>query len=104
MNMVYQSTDQLRQMPLLSIENPPVVYGIELKGLNANDDGLYRLTDFEQRFTERIEAYDATPSSIRSTKYGDSATSSKVTASGDSGSTRARNMLRHMHPEMVRRW
>ena len=78
MNMVYQSTDQLRQMPLLSIENPPVVYGMELKGLNANDDGLYRLTDFEQRFTERIEAYDATPSSIRSTKYGDSATSAKV--------------------------
>ena len=78
MNMVYQSTDQLRQMPLLSIENPPVVYGMELKGLNANDDGLYRLTDFEQRFTERIEAYDATPSSIRSTKYGDSATPAKV--------------------------
>ena len=78
MNMVYQSTDQLRQMPLLSIENPPVVYGMELKGLNANDDGLYRLTDFEQRFTERIEAYDAAPSSIRSTKYGDSAASAKV--------------------------
>ena len=78
MNMVYQSTDQLRQMPLLSIENPPVVYGMELKGLNANDDGLYRLTDFEQRFTERIEAYDATPSNIQSTKYGDNGTPAKV--------------------------
>ena len=78
MNMVYQSTDQLRRMPLLSLDNPPVVYGMELKGLNANDDGLYRLTDFEQRFTERIEANDATPSSIRSTEHSENRNSATI--------------------------
>jgi glucose-1-phosphatase len=78
MNMVYQSTDQLRQMPLLSLQNPPIVYNMELKGLNANSDGLYRLADFEQRFTERIEAYDATPSSIQSMKYGESSSLTTV--------------------------
>jgi glucose-1-phosphatase len=67
MNMVYQSTDQLRQMPLLSLENPPVVYNMELKGLEANDDGLYRLADFEQHLSDRIDAYDDVPSSIRGT-------------------------------------
>ena len=78
MNMVYQSTDQMRLMPLLSLQNPPVVYGMQLKGLDANDDGLYRLTDFEQRLTERIEANDATPSSIRSTTYSDTRSSAAV--------------------------
>lgn len=78
MNMVYQSTDQLRQMPLLSLQNPPIVYNMELKGLNANSDGLYRLADFEQRFTERIEAYDATPSSIQGMKYGESSSLTTV--------------------------
>lgn len=67
MNMVYQSTDQLRQMPLLSLENPPVVYNMELKGLEANDDGLYRLADFEQHLSDCIDAYDDVPSSIRGT-------------------------------------
>ena len=50
----------------------------ELKGLNANDDGLYRLTDFEQRFTERIEANDATPSSIRSTEHSENRNSATI--------------------------
>jgi len=78
MNMVYQSTDQLRQMPLLSLDNPPVVYSMELKGLEANDDGLYRMKDFEQHFTERIEANDATASSIRSTTYGSNRSAAAV--------------------------
>ena len=51
---------------------------MQLKGLDANDDGLYRLTDFEQRLTERIEANDATPSSIRSTTYSDTRSSAAV--------------------------
>jgi glucose-1-phosphatase len=68
MNMVYQSTDQLRQMPLLSLGNPPVVYNMELKGLSANSDGLYRLTDFEKLLTERIEANGTTPASVHKAK------------------------------------
>ncbi len=45
LNLVYQSTEQLRNMTLLDLENPPMVYPIHLKGLNANADGLYPLED-----------------------------------------------------------
>ena len=78
MNMVYQSTDQLRQMPLLSLQNPPIVYGMKLNGLQANDDGLYRLADFEQRIAERIEANGATPAGIQSMQRRDSHAQAKV--------------------------
>lgn len=77
-NMVYQGTDQLRQMPLLSLENPPVVYSMELSGLACNDDGLCRLADFEQRLTERIEAYDATPTSMPGARSSDSRRSANI--------------------------
>ena len=40
LNLVYQSTDQLRSMALLDLENPPMTFPIRLKGLNANADGL----------------------------------------------------------------
>lgn len=52
MNLVYQSTDQLRQMSLLDLHNPPVVYPIQLKGMEANSDGLYRF----EALLERIES------------------------------------------------
>ena len=41
LKLVYQSTEQLRNMSLLDLENPPMVFPIRLKGLNANADGLY---------------------------------------------------------------
>ena len=41
LNLVYQSTEQLRNMALLDLENPPMVFPLSLKGLNANADGLY---------------------------------------------------------------
>ena len=41
LNLVYQSTEQLRNMTLLDLNNPPMVYPIRLKGLNANADGLF---------------------------------------------------------------
>ncbi len=49
LNLVYQSTEQLRNMALLDLENPPVVYPIRLKGLNANADGLYPFDTLIQR-------------------------------------------------------
>ena len=51
LKLVYQSTQQLRSMSLLDLENPPMVYPIRLKGLNANADGLYLFDDLVQRFT-----------------------------------------------------
>ena len=41
LNLVYQSTEQLRNMALLDLENPPMLFPLSLKGLNANADGLY---------------------------------------------------------------
>ena len=52
LNLVYQSTEQLRSMALLDLENPPMVFTVGLKGLNANDDGLYPY----EAFLNRIDA------------------------------------------------
>lgn len=56
---VYQSSDQLRQMPLLTAENPPMSYVLSFEGMKANADGLYKLSDLEARFDEAIGQYDA---------------------------------------------
>lgn len=61
-NIVYQSVDQLRNMELLSLDNPPMIYPLTLKGLEKNADGLYKLADLEDRFEEALAAYDAIPS------------------------------------------
>lgn len=52
LNLVYQSTEQLRNMTLLDLEYPPMVYPIRLKDLNANADGLYPFDALIQRFKE----------------------------------------------------
>lgn len=58
-NIVYQTTDQLRGLKMLSLDNPPMVYSLKLKGLTANADGLYTFEDVNGRFIEAIRAYDA---------------------------------------------
>ena len=54
LSLVYQSTEQLRNMTLLDLENPPVKFPIHLKGLTANDDGLYPYKALVERFVETI--------------------------------------------------
>ena len=54
LNLVYQSTEQLRNMTLLDLENPPMVFSIRLKGLSANEDGLYRYESLVERFVEKL--------------------------------------------------
>lgn len=58
-NLVYQSVDQLRNMELLSPENPPMIYPLSFKGLQRNADGLYDLDDVEARFADALAAYEA---------------------------------------------
>jgi glucose-1-phosphatase len=53
LNLVYQSTDQLRNMSLLDLDNPPMVFPIHLKGLSANADGLYTYDALVERFFEK---------------------------------------------------
>lgn len=35
-----------------------MVFPVALEGLTANEDGLYKLSDLEARFEDRIAAYD----------------------------------------------
>ena len=58
-NIVYQTTEQLRNMSLLNLENPPVVFSLKLKGLQANADGLYTIESVNDRFDKAIRAYEA---------------------------------------------
>ena len=54
LSLVYQSTDQLRNMTLLDLENPPMVFPIRLKGLSTNADGLYPYEALVKRFIEKL--------------------------------------------------
>ena len=57
-NLVYQSTDQLKQMSLLDLQHAPQVFSLKLKGLNQNTDGLYTFEDVNARFLQAIRAYN----------------------------------------------
>lgn len=56
--MVYQTPEQLREMPLLTLENAPSVFPVNLSGLERNEDGLYSEADMLDRLDQAIEAYD----------------------------------------------
>ncbi len=42
----------------MTLENPPRIYPLRLKGLRANADGLYLFSDVQGRFAEAVAAYD----------------------------------------------
>ena len=58
LNLVYPDTAQIRSLTPMTLENPPRVYSLRLKGLQANADGLYLLRDVQGRFAEAVAAYD----------------------------------------------
>ena len=55
LNLVYQSTEQLRSMSLLDLGNPPMLFPIRLKGIKANADGLYPFEDVLDRIVFAIQ-------------------------------------------------
>ena len=57
--LVYQSTEQLRGIIPLSLDNPPVSFDMDLPGIEKNADGYYRLDDVMACFQNAIDAYDA---------------------------------------------
>ena len=61
LNLVYQTTAQLRSLQMMGLENPPMIFPIRLKGLSENADGLYPLSELRERFSLAISAYDALP-------------------------------------------
>ena len=58
-NLVYQAIDQLQGRTLLSLDEPPMVMPITVKGLTANSDGLYSWADLDARFAEAMAEYEA---------------------------------------------
>lgn len=58
LDLVYQKTEQLRSISLLSKEDPPGIYTVSLKGLTAEKDGLYKAEEVLSRFKKAIDAYD----------------------------------------------
>ena len=57
LHLVYQNTEQIRNREMLSLEHPPVVFPLYLKGLRRNEDGLYLFSDLEQRFLKAMEDF-----------------------------------------------
>ncbi len=57
-DLVYQTTEQLRETPLLDLSNTPNVFPVTLKGLEAKAPGLYKAADLENRLQEALAAYD----------------------------------------------
>jgi glucose-1-phosphatase len=60
-SLVYQTTEQLRDRTALTLDNPPEIFPLHLKGLQQNADGLYLFKDVQQRFQQAIDAYDKLP-------------------------------------------
>jgi glucose-1-phosphatase len=59
LDMVYQKTEQLRDMSLLGTDNPPGIYSLRIKGLEADENGMYNAQDILDRFDDAIGAYDS---------------------------------------------
>ena len=55
--LIYASTEQLRNKTTLTLDNPPMIYPIKFKGLSQNADGFYRLEDLQGRFQQAINIY-----------------------------------------------
>ena len=67
-NLVYQAVGQLQGRTLLSLDVTPMVMPVIVKGLTANSDGLYSLSDLDARFAEAMSEYEAiedVPTAIR---------------------------------------
>ena len=57
--LVYQSTEQLRGMVPLSLDNPPMRYAVHFDGVPENEDGMIAEADLLKLLDSSIDAYDA---------------------------------------------
>ena len=55
---VYATTDQVRNLNLLSLQQTPASYDLEFEGLTRNADGLFALADVQQLLADTLDAYD----------------------------------------------
>ena len=57
-DLVYLTTEQLREMPLLGQGTAPAIYPVVLSGLERTQNGLYAEDDILERLDQVVEAYD----------------------------------------------
>jgi len=57
--LVYQSTDQIRGMKQMDLDNPPMSYDLNFTGLEKAPNGLYDYDEFMQHLQKSIDAYYA---------------------------------------------
>ena len=57
-SLVYQSTQQLRTLDQLTLENPPVKYAMRFEGVTVGDDGMIPESDLFTLLDSAIDAYD----------------------------------------------
>ena len=57
--LVYQNTDQLKNMSSLTLDNPPERYALDFTGVAKNEDGLIAEADLFAMFDNAFDAYDA---------------------------------------------
>ena len=57
-SLVYQSTQQLRDLSLLSLDNPPMQQFLRFKGAEMNSDDMIAEDDLLALFDDAISAYD----------------------------------------------
>ncbi len=57
--LVYQTTQQIRELEPLDLDTPPASFAPDFKGMEKNADGLYLLEDVYNRIQEGLDRYDA---------------------------------------------
>ena len=55
---IYDSADKLRNISIHDLDNEPLSYTFRFNNLEANEDGMYRFSDFEKHLISKISAYD----------------------------------------------
>lgn len=57
--LMYQSTEQIRGMKPMDLENPPMSYDLSFTGLEKASNGMYEYEDFMNHLQKSIDAYYA---------------------------------------------
>ncbi|MBR5914105.1 MAG: histidine-type phosphatase [Selenomonadaceae bacterium] len=57
-NLVYQTTKQIKNVETLDLDNPPIFFPLKFKNLKTNAEGLYLYDEFEEHLNKAISEYD----------------------------------------------
>jgi glucose-1-phosphatase len=58
--LLYQSTEQIQEMQLLDLDNPPMSCELSFTGLKKEGNGMYRYDDFMNHIEKTLDAYKRT--------------------------------------------